>query len=156
MNKVKIAEWSELDPETPIHALVGDVDLVIVRWPGVDEVSVLYGRCLHRGALLSDGTVKGEDLICGVHNWDYRYKTGVSAYSNSETLNKFTHWIENGGVFVDEDEIAEWELSHPEPYDREAYQGAYADPHGTDDEPFNSWIHELAENGTKNVGPHGR
>ncbi len=156
MKKVKVADWGELVPETPVHALVRNVDLVIVRWPGVADVSVLYGRCLHRGALLSDGLVRGEDLICGVHDWDYRYKTGVSAYSNSEVLHKFTHWIEDGGLFVDEDEIAQWELSHPQPYDRDAYQGAYADPHGTPDEPFNDWVHELAENGTKNVGPHGR
>jgi phenylpropionate dioxygenase-like ring-hydroxylating dioxygenase large terminal subunit len=25
---------------------------------------VLYGRCAHRGALMSDGYVQGDDLIC--------------------------------------------------------------------------------------------
>ena len=39
---------------------------------------MLYGRCLHRGALLADGRVEGGDLICGVHGWDYRHLTGVS------------------------------------------------------------------------------
>ena len=156
MKKVKIADWDELEPGVPFGALVLNVDLVIVRWLDADDVSVLYGRCLHRGAHLADGTVKGEDLICGVHGWDYRYKTGVSAYTNEEVLNKFTHWIEDGAVWVDEDEVRQWELAHPQPYDRGAYQGAYQDPHGTADEPFNLWIHEMAENGLKNVGPHGR
>lgn len=156
MKKVRIGTFAELDPATPAHALVASVDLVIVRWPDKDEVSVLYGRCLHRGALLSDGEVHGEDLICGLHGWDYRFRTGVSAYTNEEVLYKFSHWIDEGGVFVDEDEIREWENSNPQPFDRTAYQGAYADPHGTPDEPYNSWIHEMAEHGLERVGHHGR
>jgi glutamate synthase domain-containing protein 2 len=156
MKKVRVATLDELDPSKPGHALVANVDLVIVRWPDEDEVSVLYGRCLHRGALLSDGEVRGEDLICGVHGWDYRFRTGVSAYTNVDVLNRFSHWIEDGDVFVDEDEVREWERSHPQPFDRSAYQGAYADPHGTPDEPYNQWIQEMAEHGLERTGHHGR
>ncbi len=155
-HKVAVARFSELEPETPHPAEVAGVDLVIVRWPDRDEVSVLYGRCLHRGALLADGEVRGEDLICGVHGWDYRYRSGVSAYNNRERLERFTHWIEDDQVWVDEAEIREWERCNPQPYDRAAYQGAYADPHGTPDEPFNHWIQEMAERGLERVGHHGR
>ena len=77
MKKARVARFSELSPEGPAPALVAGVDLVIVRWPDEDEVSVLYGRCLHRGALLSDGEIRGEDLACGLHGWDYRFRTGV-------------------------------------------------------------------------------
>ncbi len=156
MKKTAIAKFEDLQPDKPHGVLVGNVDLVVVRWPDQDDVSVLYGRCLHRGALLSDGQIQGEDLICGVHGWDYRFRTGVSAYTNEDVLNKFNHWIEDGDVLVDEDEIREWEQSHPQPYDRSAYQGAYADPHGTDDEPYNQWIQEMAEHGLARVGHHGR
>ena len=156
MKKVRVARLDDLDPARPAHALVANVDLVIVRWPDEDEVSVLYGRCLHRGALLSDGEVRGEDLICGVHGWDYRFRTGVSAYTNDDVLNRFSHWIEDGDVFADEDEIREWEHRHPQPFDRSAYQGAYADPHGTPDEPYNQWIQEMAERGLERTGHHGR
>jgi glutamate synthase domain-containing protein 2/nitrite reductase/ring-hydroxylating ferredoxin subunit len=156
MKKIRISTFSDLDPATPTGALVAGVDLVIVRWPDQDEVSVLYGRCLHRGALLADGSIRGENLICGVHGWDYRFRTGVSAYTNTDRLESFTHWIEDDGVFVDEDEIREWERCHPQPYERDAYQGAYADPHGTPDEPFNRWIQEMAERGLERVGHHGR
>ena len=58
MKRVQIARWSELPSRQPRHALVSNVDLVIVRYD--DEVSVLYGRCHHRGALLSDGFVEGD------------------------------------------------------------------------------------------------
>ena len=79
MNNIALKSWDELEDRTPAHALVGDVDLVIVRYD--DTVSVFYGRCLHRGAMMADGSVEGRNLICGVHGWDYRYRTGVSEYA---------------------------------------------------------------------------
>ena len=33
MKRVRIAAFSELETEHPSHALVANVDLVIVRWP---------------------------------------------------------------------------------------------------------------------------
>ncbi|UCF41436.1 MAG: Rieske 2Fe-2S domain-containing protein, partial [Gemmatimonadota bacterium] len=151
MQKQRIIEWNALEDRTPAHALVGSVDLVIVRYD--DEVSVLYGRCLHRGALLADGSIQGENLICGVHQWDFRFRTGISEYNNAERLHKFSAWIEDGGVWVDADEIAEWERRNPQPYDRGAYQGAYQDVHGTPEEPHTKAIQSLAAQGLK--GAHG-
>jgi len=157
MKKVKIADWKALEALTPTYALVAGVDLVIVKWDDDPEgVSVLYGRCQHRGALMSDGTIRGEDLVCGVHDWDYRYKTGVSGYNNAEKLHRFSSWVEKDGVWVDEDEVAAWEKESPQPYDRDAYQGLYADLHGTPEEPYTAYTQELAANGLDNVGHHGR
>jgi glutamate synthase domain-containing protein 2/nitrite reductase/ring-hydroxylating ferredoxin subunit len=156
MNKTRIAEWTDLSPLTPTYALVSNVDLVVVRWEDGEKVSVLYGRCQHRGALMADGTVRGEDLVCGVHDWDYRYKTGVSGYNNAEKLHRFEAWIEDGGVWVDADEIAAWEKVNPQPYDRDAYQGLYADLHGGPEEKETPYIQELAKSGLDNVGHHGR
>lgn len=152
----KVATWSTLEDRTPAYALVANVDLVVIRYD--DSVSVLYGRCLHRGALLADGFVRGDDLICGVHNWDYRYDTGVSSYNNEEVLHKFSAWIDTSkdAVLVDEDEIAAWHVDNPQPYQRDAYLGLYADVHGGPEEPFNSYIQELSRNGLKNFGHHGK
>ena len=132
---------------------VANVDLVIVRLDG--NVSVLYGRCAHRGALMSDAHVDGDNLICSLHSWDYRLDTGVSEYNNSETLPKFNAWIEDGQVVVDEDEVAAWAREHPQPYDRDAYQGTYQDPTGTRDEPHVQFIRQLANEGLTTVGRHG-
>ena len=92
MRKAAIFKTKDLADRKPEYALVGEVDLVVVRFD--DEISVFYGRCLHRGALMSDGYVRGNDLICGVHDWDYRLDTGVSAYANEEKLPKFKSWID--------------------------------------------------------------
>ena len=153
MDKVAISDWDELADRQPAHALVAGVDLVVVRKD--DDVSVLYGRCLHRGALLADGFVRGEDLICGLHDWDYRIETGISAYNNAEQLKKFRAWIDDGKVWVDEDEIGDWARENPQPYDRDAYQGAYQDPTGTDAEPHVKLIRKLAADGLSKTGSHG-
>lgn len=145
MAKIVIADWNTLEPLTPGYILVANVDLVIIRWPDDNKVSLLYGRCKHRGALMADGHISGENLICGLHGWDYRYKTGISAYNNDETLHSFNAWVEQGKVWVDEDEIIQWEKAHPQPYDREAYQGLYQDNEGSEEEPHIQTIKQLAQ-----------
>ena len=153
--KTPVATWSTLPDRDPQYALVAEVDLVVVRFD--DEVSVFYGRCLHRGALMADGHVRGRDLICGVHNWDYRLDTGVSAYANDEKLPKFTSWIEGDEVLVDEEEIAAWGQDNPQPFNRDAYLGLYADTsHGTAEEPNNGLIQQYARDGLTKTGHHGR
>jgi len=153
MKALALFSLDDLEDRAPRHALVAGVDLVVTRFD--DEVSVLFGRCAHRGALMSDGHVDGDNLICGVHGWDYRLDTGISEYDNTETLPKFGSWIADGQVVVDEEEIATWGRAHPQPYNRDAYQGAYQDPTGTADEPHVKFIRKLADDGLSKVGHHG-
>ncbi len=157
MTPHRIATWSEIPDRQPVGALVSNVDLVIVRWSDDDgdRHSVLYGRCLHRGALLADGHVSGENLLCGLHGWDYRMDSGVSSYENKEALERFDSWIEDDGVFIDLDQLLAWENDHPQPYDRDAYQGAYADVHGAVEEPHVGLIQTLAASGLDRYGSHG-
>jgi len=153
VNKVVVAEWSKLADRAPAYALVANVDLVVIRYG--DQASVLFGRCHHRGALLSDGRVEGDNLICGVHDWDYRIDTGISEYNNAEALAKFTSWIDGGKVLVDADEIAAWEKKNPQPFRRDAYLGLYADLHGDPVEPHVKLIQSYANDGLTKTGHHG-
>ncbi len=162
MKKVAVAAWNDLNPYSPIGALVANVDLVITRYErdGQPQVSVLYGRCLHRGALMADGHIDGDNLICGVHGWDYRIDTGVSEYNNAEQLHRFNAWIEDDAngvkhVYVDRDEFAAWHDEHPQPFQRDEYLGQYQDPHGAEEEPHVGFIQQLAKDGLSKVGHHG-
>lgn len=155
MRATAVALFDELDPGGLAHTIVEGVDLVIVRWPDGEGHSVFYGRCVHRGALMADGFIDGDNLICGVHGWDYRFDTGVSSYNDSERLHKFSSWIENGEILVNAEEIASFAEVHPQPFDRTAYQGEWQDPHGSPAEPYVRLIRELASNGLSEVGHHG-
>jgi len=150
---IKLSYVQDVPNQMPQHAIVGEVDLVIIR--DGDQFHVLYGRCLHRGALLSDGTIEGRNLICGLHRWDYRIDSGISEYNNQEQLKKFTSWVEEGALWVDETEIVDWQSRHPQSWNRKEYQGAFQDPHGTEVEPHVGMIRELAGYGLSRTGHHG-
>lgn len=150
---IKIYQFAELQDRVPTAAEVNGFDLVLVRYD--DQVSVLYGRCLHRGALMADGHVDGDNLICGLHGWDYRYDSGISEYDNHEILYKFNSKIEDGAVWVDEAEVNEYLRKFPQPFKRDAYLGKYADTHPESTEPYTQYIKDLAQNGLKNHGHHG-
>lgn len=154
LKPVVVAEMAALADKEPAHGQVLGTDLVIIRYG--DEVSVLYGRCLHRGALLSDGFVDGHNLICGLHNWDYRYDTGVSEYAPDERLHKFDHIVEAGKVYVDQVEVEEFErMAIPPRFNEEEYLGKYQDTHPEAPEPHNRYIQMLARDGLSKVGHHG-
>ncbi len=98
MQPLKISSWDDLADREPGGAMLEGVDVVVVRYD--DDVSVLYGRCLHRGALMADGTISGDNLVCGLHGWDYSFRTGVSSYDNGERLHRFAAWVDDGAVTV--------------------------------------------------------
>jgi glutamate synthase domain-containing protein 2 len=150
---IQLLKFDDLKEKEPAHALAENTDLVLIRYG--DQVSVLYGRCQHRGALMSDGAIVGDDIICGLHQWDYRYDTGVSAYNNSEKLHKFQEIIKDGYVCLDREQVLAFQKDNPQPFQREEYQGAYADTHPESTEPYTRQIQELAKNGLNKIGHHG-
>lgn len=148
-----LISFDELKDRKPHYGEVLGLDLVIVRYD--DMVSVLYGRCLHRGALMADGYISGNNLVCGVHHWDYRFDTGVSEYDNHEVLYKFKSNIKEGQVIIDKAEIKEYLEKYPQPFNKDSYLGKYADTHPEPTEPYTSYIKNLAQNGLKRTGHHG-
>lgn len=150
---IELCVFSELEEKTPTHHLVNGLDLVSIKYDG--QVSVLYGRCLHRGALMADGHLEGQNLICGLHGWDYRYDTGVSEYNNEEALHKFSTLVKDDRIWVDGAEIAAYLADHPQPFKREEYLGQYADTHPENTEPYTAYIQDLARNGLAKYGHHG-
>ena len=124
---------SKLKDRIPQYVHLNGLDLVVISYD--KKVSVLYGRCLHRGAILADGHIEGNNLICGLHNWDYRIDTGVSEYNNQEALHKFNSSIFEKNIIVDAKEISDFLEKHPQPFHGNEYLGLYADTHPEDTEP---------------------
>ncbi len=51
------------------------------------------GACIGARCWPTAGST-GDNLLCGLHGWDYRIDTGVSAYNNAEALDRFTSWLD--------------------------------------------------------------
>lgn len=154
---VPIAALSALVPVTSTQDQVDGVDLVLVRHG--QAVGVFEGRCPHRGALLADGCVQGENLVCGLHGWDYRLESGVSAYDPTQQLDKFASRIDGDTVSVARAEVAAYRARRPEPapptgQTDPTYERLFGDAcQDTPEEPFVSEIHQLGRHGL--AGPHG-
>jgi len=147
-----VARVEDLPENAPAHASADGIDLVLVRRG--PAVHVFEGRCPHRGALLADGRVEGTNLICGVHGWDYRLDTGISAYNPAERIYKFTGVVSDGEVLLDKAELLEYREMRPERAVASTYDRLFDDPHqDTAEEPFVSEIHALARHGLE--GAHG-
>lgn len=157
MFKEKLIPWSSLEILKPTYALSSNVDLVVLRLAEDDpeQVVVMYGRCQHRGALMSDAHIQDNKIVCGLHGSHYIYKTGINPRYIHKNLQKFKAWIEDDFVCVDAEEIAAWEIKNPQKYQRDQYQGLYADSAPAPEEPHNKLILELARNGLNKFGHHG-
>lgn len=145
----------DLSPGAPRGELAGGIDLVVVRRG--DDVSVFEGRCAHRGAMLADGSVIGDDLVCGVHGWDYRIDTGISSYDPSQRIHKFWHRLTAAGeIELDRDELDAFARDRALAGPTDVYDRLYTDPHqATDEEPYVGEIHDLARHGLSRTGHHG-
>lgn len=44
---IQLTKFNDLKEKEPVYALAENTDLVVIRYG--DQVSVLYGRCQHRG-----------------------------------------------------------------------------------------------------------
>ncbi len=71
---IRVANLDELHGDGP-HALsaVG-FDIVAVRTPA--GVRAFEGRCPHQGALLGEGELDGDKLVCRNHRWRFSVDTG--------------------------------------------------------------------------------
>jgi nitrite reductase/ring-hydroxylating ferredoxin subunit/uncharacterized membrane protein len=75
------AEWtpaldaSMLAENRPAHAIVGDVEVVIVKRNGT--IHALADRCAHRGGMLHEGELDGDCIACPLHGTRFRLADGA-------------------------------------------------------------------------------
>ena len=71
---VRVANSRDLAGHGPFAVSAGGVDLALVRtgagWRG------FQGRCPHQGALLGEGEIDGDRLVCRNHRWRFSLESG--------------------------------------------------------------------------------
>ena len=71
---IRVANLDELRGDGP-HALSADgFDVVVVRTPV--GLRAFEGRCPHQGALLGEGELDGDTLVCRNHRWRFSVDSG--------------------------------------------------------------------------------
>ncbi len=113
---IVVTNLAQLHDDEPISATALDIDLVVVQSGG--QVYALYGRCPHRGGLMSAGCIEGGSLVCTLHGWDFDLETGASGRVPGETLTRFGARIDQttGDVLVSRDELEAWRVDNPQAF----------------------------------------
>ncbi|HXN88331.1 MAG TPA: cytochrome P450 [Methylocella sp.] len=71
---IRVANLDELHGDGP-HALSAmGFDVVVVRTP--TGLRAFEGRCPHQGALLGEGELDGDTLVCRNHRWRFSVESG--------------------------------------------------------------------------------
>ena len=71
---VRVANSSDLVGDGPFALSAAGVDVALVRtgagW------RAFQGRCPHQGALLGEGEIEGDKLVCRNHRWKFSLEFG--------------------------------------------------------------------------------
>ena len=100
----RTAKWTQasrsgdLVGDGPFAVSAGGVDLVAVRTSA--GLRVYDGRCPHQGALLGEGELDGEVLVCRNHRWRFDAATGRRE-GGPQCLRACPSEVRDGGLFVD-------------------------------------------------------
>src|SRR3984893_13239537 len=71
---IRVANLDQLHGDGP-HALSANgFDVVVVRTPA--GFRAFEGRCPHQGALLGEGELDGDKLVCRNHRWRFSVRSG--------------------------------------------------------------------------------
>jgi phenylpropionate dioxygenase-like ring-hydroxylating dioxygenase large terminal subunit len=76
MNFWYVAELSENLKEEPIHVRMLGFDFVLFR-DSAGKAHCLSNLCVHRGASLAHGKVKGDCIECPYHGWQFQGEDGA-------------------------------------------------------------------------------
>jgi cytochrome P450/nitrite reductase/ring-hydroxylating ferredoxin subunit len=93
-----VARSSDLRSDRPLGVSVGGDDLVLVRTPSGPRA--YQDRCPHQGAMLSEGEIDGETLVCRNHRWRFRLQDGQRV-GGSERLTPCAASERDGQIFVE-------------------------------------------------------
>ena len=71
---IRVANLDELHGDGPHAMAANGFDVVVVRTPA--GFRAFEGRCPHQGALLGEGELDGDQLVCRNHRWRFRVDSG--------------------------------------------------------------------------------
>ncbi|HRI68053.1 MAG TPA: cytochrome P450 [Polyangium sp.] len=94
----RAARVEDLRDDGPFALSAGGQEIVAVRTNG--ELRVFEGRCPHQGALLGEGGVEGNALVCRNHRWQFDRTTG-RRIGGKQCLRVCPSRVEQGELWVD-------------------------------------------------------
>ena len=95
---IKVANISQVPPETVIEVLVGGEPYAICNAGGT--VRALSGVCIHRGGPLGQGQIHDGRVVCPYHLWEFDCATGEYDYDSAKRVPTFEVKVEDGDILL--------------------------------------------------------
>jgi cytochrome P450/nitrite reductase/ring-hydroxylating ferredoxin subunit len=96
--RTRIGRIEEFAGDGPFAVAAGATDVVLVRSGGA--LRAYEGRCPHQGALLGEGDLDGDTLVCRNHGWRFALPGGQRE-GGAECLRSCPVAVERGEVWID-------------------------------------------------------
>ena len=136
---VTVIKLEELPAGRPVTVRVNERDLALAACGQGGTPHALDNRCPHRGGQLGDGTIRGDDIVCPLHGYDYDLHTGISRFAPMERVEVYPVRIDHGEIQIDAEAVP------PLPYDHDVgYLDRWARRHDVQ-EPYYSYLHGLKD-----------
>src|SRR5262245_4269064 len=98
MPAARVMRAEELRGDGPFAVSAGGLDLALVR--ARDGLRAFQGRCPHQGALLGEGELDGQTLVCRNHRWRFALADGRHQ-DGPECLTSYAAFEKDGEIYVD-------------------------------------------------------
>jgi nitrite reductase/ring-hydroxylating ferredoxin subunit len=97
---VALCAAADVEPDTPVRALLGDVAYAVFSVNG--QFYVTQDHCTHGPGSLAEGFVMGTEIECPFHQGRFDICTGrPTAAPCTEALRTWTAHVIDGQIFVD-------------------------------------------------------
>jgi glutamate synthase domain-containing protein 2 len=136
MQLVRVARVEDCTPGSVKIVTVNNTDIALCNYEG--NFYALNNRCPHRGGQLGDGELKGSDLICPLHGWDFDVRTGISRYNTLDSVPTYPAVVRDGEVYISAADVP------MEPKEYDDYLAKWRRPFD-DREASMNYVHYLAK-----------
>lgn len=113
---VTVMRADKLPPHRPVTVRVNERDIALVRCGEGGALHALDNQCPHGAGQLGDGTIRGEDIICPIHEFGFDLHTGIELDGRMERVAIYPARIEGGEVQIDAEAVPALHEDHAAGY----------------------------------------
>lgn len=113
---VTVMRVEELPLEQPATVRVNERDIALVRCAEGGAPHALDNHCPHGAGQLGDGTIRGEDIVCPIHDFGFDLHTGIERDARTERVAVYPARIEGGEVQIDAEAVPPFQQDHDARY----------------------------------------
>jgi nitrite reductase/ring-hydroxylating ferredoxin subunit len=95
---VEVASLDQVPPGSGRTFSVGDKQVAVFNIDGA--VYAMADGCLHHGASLGSGKLKGKFVTCRAHGWRYDVTTGCTMHVPGYGVDKYEAKVTEGKILV--------------------------------------------------------